>query len=271
MRKNALPVLFLAASVAALSAPSFGQDRSGPNVDGAATGTPGGVSTFALAQQLYAIGMAQKDALTVLTAAKLAGSVALTEGETKEIDAARVDMARLSQAPLAQQATGGTTAGAVVKAPEGEVGVGLISLFTPTSDEDGSADGPVDAAAMLASAKDFAGEDDILLGLIEDVEAEGSRGRIGGAISRVSRLPAGMTDVWEVPFYGSSYAEVAIIGDGDTNLDVLVSDENGNTVCFDSSWTDKVGCDFVPAWNGYFYITVQNTGEARNSYYLMTN
>lgn len=267
MRKNALSVLFLAANVVALSAPSFAQDRSGPNVDGAATGTPGGASTFAVAQQLYAIGMAQKDALTVLTAAKLAGSVALTEGETNQIDAARVDTARLSQAPLAQQAT----EGAVVKAPEGEVGVGLITLFTATSDEDGSADGPVDAAAMLASAKELAGEDEILLGLIDDAEAEGSRGRIGGAISRASRLPAGMTDVWEVPFYGSSYAELAIIGDGDTNLDVLVSDENGNTVCFDSSWTDKVGCDFVPAWNGYFYITVQNTGEARNSYYLMTN
>jgi transcriptional regulator with XRE-family HTH domain len=133
------------------------------------------------------------------------------------------------------------------------------------------ADAPVEAATMLAMAKELAGDDDTLLGLIEDAEAEGARGRIGGAVRHLSRLPGGMTDVWEVPFYGNSYAELAVIGDGDSNLDVLVTDENGNTVCFDVSWSDKVSCDFVPAWNGYFYITVQNTGSKRNSYYLLTN
>jgi hypothetical protein len=74
-----------------------------------------------------------------------------------------------------------------------------------------------------------------------------------------------------VPFYGNSYAEVAVVGDGDANLDVLITDENGNTICYDVSWSDKVYCDFVPAWNGYFFITVENTGRKRNSYYLLTN
>ena len=87
----------------------------------------------------------------------------------------------------------------------------------------------------------------------------------------MSRLPAGQTDVWEVPFYGDSYAEIAVLGDGDANLDVLVTDENGNTICYDVSWSDKIYCDFVPSWNGYFNVTVQNNGSKRNSYYLMTN
>ena len=52
---------------------------------------------------------------------------------------------------------------------------------------------------------------------------------------------------------------------------VKVTDENGNTICHDASWSDKVYCDFVPAWNGYFVVTVENTGVKRNSYYLMTN
>jgi hypothetical protein len=205
-------------------------ENKGPNVDTSATGTKGGVATLAMAQDLYALGMANKDALTVLTAAKLAASVDVKEVEQK-------------------------------KKTEG----------TETAGQEDGVDAPVDAATMMASAKELAGEDEVLAGLIEDAEAEGARGRIGGASSTLSRLPAGQTDVWEVPFYGNSYAELAVVGDGDANLDVLVTDENGNTICYDVSWSDKVYCDFVPSWNGYFYVTVQNNGGKRNSYYLMTN
>ena len=213
-------------------APVWAQDKSGPNVNTKATGTPGGAKALAMAQDLYAVGVANGDAMTVLTAAKLAGSVAVKKG------------------------------GTIKKDTKGEV---------PASDEEGTADAPVTAAAMMAKAKELAGEDDMLAGLIEDAEAEGSRGRVGGAVEWLSRLPAGQSDVWEVPFYGDSYAEIAVLGDGDANLDVLVTDENGNTICYDVSWSDKVYCDFVPSWNGYFYVTVQNGGSSRNSYYLMTN
>ena len=54
-------------------------------------------------------------------------------------------------------------------------------------------------------------------------------------------------------------------------LDVAVTDENGNVICYDVSWSDKLYCDWTPAWDGYFYVTVQNMGGSRNSYYLMTN
>lgn len=226
--KSLFPVLATTALVA-LSLPAFAEDK-GPNVNTTATGTKGGVATLALAQDLYALGLANKDALTVLTAAKLAASVDVKEVEQK-------------------------------KETKGEA----------KADQPDGVDAPVDAATMLASAKELAGEDETLVGLIEDVEAEGSRGRIGGASSTLSRLPAGQSDVWEIPFYGDSYAEIAVLGDGDANLDVLVTDENGNTICYDVSWSDKVYCDFVPSWNGYFYVTVQNNGGSRNSYYLMTN
>ena len=52
---------------------------------------------------------------------------------------------------------------------------------------------------------------------------------------------------------------------------IMVTDENGNVICYDVSWSDKLYCDFTPAWDGYFYVTVQNMGGSRNSYYLMTN
>lgn len=230
--KSLLPLL---AATALLALPAFAEGTTadpakGPNINSAATGTKGGVATLALAQDLYALGMANKDALTVLTAAKLAGSVDVKEVEQK-------------------------------KETKGEA----------LADQTDGVDAPVDAAAMMASAKELAGEDEVIAGLIEDAEAEGARGRVGGASSTLSRLPAGQSDVWEIPFYGDSYAEIAVLGDGDANLDVLVTDENGNTICYDSSWSDKIYCDFSPSWNGYFYVTVQNNGGKRNSYYLMTN
>ncbi|QYZ71555.1 hypothetical protein [Neotabrizicola shimadae] len=225
-----LKTVSVAALCLSVALPALAEDKK-QNVMVGASGTPGAVSQMELAQQLYAVGVANADALTVLTAAKLAAGVELKDTDRK-------------------------------KETKGDA---------PAEDAEGGAEAPVDAAAMLAKAKELAGEDETLVGLVEDAEAEGSRGRIGGASSTLSRLPAGMTDVWEIPFYGESYAEIGVLGDGDSNLDVLVTDENGNTICYDVSWSDKVYCDFTPAWNGYFYVTVQNTGSVRNSYYLMTN
>lgn len=236
--KTLFPVLATTALVA-LSLPAFAEDTpavapvaaaKGPNVKSSATGTKGAVATLALAQDLYTLGMTNKDALTVLTAAKLAGSIEVKETERK-------------------------------KETKGEA----------MADQADGVDAPVDAGTMLASARELAGEDETLTGLIEDVVAEGARGRIGGTLSTLSRLPAGQSDVWDIPFYGDSYAELAVLGDGDANLDVLVTDENGNTICYDVSWSDKIYCDFVPSWNGYFHVTVQNNGGSPNSYYLMTN
>ncbi len=224
----------LAATALIAMAPSAMAEGSpqtkGANVNTAATGTKGGVASLAMAQELYLLGMANKDALMVLTAAKLAASVevkAVTHTKETKGDA------------LPDQAKG--------------------------------ADAPTDAATMMTAAKMLAGEDEVIAGLIEDVAVEGSRGRVAGASSTLSQLSAGQSDVWEIPFYGDSYAEVAVLGDGDANLDLLVTDENGHTICFDVSWSDKIYCDFSPSWNGYFYVTVQNNGAMRNSYHLITN
>ena len=74
-----------------------------------------------------------------------------------------------------------------------------------------------------------------------------------------------------MPFYGGRFAELAVVGDGDANLDLLVTDENGNTICLDKTYTDKIYCSFTPAWDGYFLVAVANQGRKRNSYYILTN
>lgn len=227
--KNLSAILATTAMVA-LAAPAVAQDKTGPNAAETTEGERGGVARFNLAQDLYAMGVNTKDALLVVTAAKLASGVQMTDVDREK---------------------------------ETEAGKG--------DDEADVADVPADAAAMLATARDLAGDDEIMISMIEDIEAEGARGRIGGASRTISRLPSGAVDVWKVPFYGGSYAEMGISGDGDAPLSVRVTDENGNRIsCPSASW-DKFYCDFVPKWNGYFYVTVTNNGRKRNSYYFLTN
>jgi hypothetical protein len=233
MTLKSLAIALSSTALVGLPLAALAQDKSGTNVSAEAAATPaGGAATMGLAADLYAVGVASGDALTVLTAAKLAASVEVKDG------------------------------GEIKKTTTGDL---------PADDAEGAAEAPVDATVMLAKATELAADDEVLLGLIADAEAEGSRGRIGGAVRWLSRLPAGQTDTWEIPFYGNSYAEIAVVGDGDANLDVAITDENGNVFCYDVSWSDSLYCDFTPAWDGYFYVTVQNIGRSRNSYYLMTN
>jgi hypothetical protein len=218
--------------LAALTAAAGAEDRTGPNVDPAGTGTRGGVAQMMVAQDLFALGMAQGDALTVLAAARLAAGVDLT------------DVTRTPET---------TTAGGVTEEPD-------------------VAAGPVGAETMLTAARVLAGEDEVLTDLVYAAEAAAAApGRSSGASRTPGLLSAGATHVWKVPFYGSSYAELAVLGDGDGTLEVQVADENGNIVCIDVSGADRSYCDFVPAWNGYFLVTVRNAGTKPNSYDLLTN
>lgn len=130
---------------------------------------------------------------------------------------------------------------------------------------------PPTAEEMFKLAAELAAGDAAMLAMIADQQAEVSRGAIGGVKQWASRIGSGYTDVWEIAFEGSAPAEVAIIGDGQSNLDMVLTDENGNVLCFESSPDDQAYCDFVPAWDGNFYVSVENTGNDRNTYYLVTN
>ncbi|AWD22505.1 hypothetical protein [Fuscovulum blasticum] len=273
MKLKALSLTLATTALVALALPSLAEDKAGTNVSAEGTGSAGATATLSMAHELYALGVASGDALTVLTAAKLAAQSEGTPQEPAALDPAEFEGTTL-EAFRARKAAPAAPAAPAPMMNEGEPRpAGKATLLTSAGGEedDGAAKAPVTAAEMFAKAKELAGDDEGLLGLIADAEAEGSRGRIGGAVTWGSALPKGQIDVWEVPFYGNSYAEVAVVGDGDANLDMVVTDQNGNVICYDVSPSDQVYCDFVPAWDGYFYITVENAGRARNSYYLMTN
>jgi len=217
-----------------LATVGFAQDKTGSNVDKGAEGKQGPVAQLAMAQDLYAYGVEKKNAMAVLTAAQITLSI-----DVKDVERDAEDKA---------------TEGAVAMADAGE-----------------GVDAPVDADTMLAKAKEFSTGDKTMAGLIEDVVAEGGRGRIGGPSRTLKRLNAGRTNIFKVPFRGGQTAELAILGDGDADLDLLVTDENGNEICKDVSYSDKLYCSWTPRWDGYFLIGVVNQGHIRNSYYILTN
>ena len=258
MTLKAASIALATTALVALTLPVLAQDKTGTNLGPTPEdAAPGSTTTMGLAQELYALGMAQGDALTVLAAAKLAASVSIEEKTPAVLDMPAEALAAAASAegdwvPGAKELAEGAT-------------VSLATVGESTGDAEGDADAPATAEMMFAAAAELAAGDETLLGLIEDTQAESSRGRVGGAVQWLSRLPAGMTDVWEIPFYGNSYAEIAVIGDGDANLDIVVTDENGNVFCYDVSWADSLYCDFTPAWTGYFYVTVENRGGVRNS------
>lgn len=86
-----------------------------------------------------------------------------------------------------------------------------------------------------------------------------------------SQLAPGLSDIWTIPFYGGSYAELAILGSATGNLDLSITDAGGALICQDNGSADTAYCGFVPRDNGDFTVTVINSGQSPDAYQLITN
>ena len=124
--------------------------------------------------------------------------------------------------------------------------------------------------AILARAKQYAGSRADLVALASDVAASGSRGATGGPGRKTTVVSRGTTDVYRVNFRGGEPALVLVSGDGDSDLDLFILDENGNRVCKDDDTTDDMLCRWTPKWSGQFTIRVKNLGMA-NQYTVVHN
>lgn len=130
---------------------------------------------------------------------------------------------------------------------------------------------------LLAEAKELAGEDAQLLAQIEAVEkkmaaqAEGTRGSTLGPIEYVDRVNANSYNLYYIPFRGNELGEVYIIGDGDTDLDLYVYDENGNLGVYDNSYGSNCYVNFVPKWTQKVTVKVVNRGNVYSDFILLTN
>lgn len=139
------------------------------------------------------------------------------------------------------------------------------------AESEGSGDTvPVDLYSLAASYGD---RDEAVRMLIAEGRSLASGRALAAGGPKVSRAAvlAGTTDVYRVTFIGGSLAEVALTGDGDTDLDLFVYDEHGSLVCDDVGRTDDAYCAWVPRWTGLFRIHVENLGNVYNRYRLATN
>ena len=193
---------------------------------------PQSENTLRVAAELSKYGYANKDALSLIQAARLSKQAGFTLEERKKFE---IEEMR--------------------PAPEGGKSGGQVS---------------VDPAKLLADAKALAGDDGILLALIDDVNSN-VRGAVGGPKYSNSYVSAGGTDIYNTQFRAGESAIVTVVGDGDTDLDLYIYDNNGNLIDSDTDYSDNCVCTWVPRWTGTFKIKIVNRGNVYNSYLLRTN
>jgi hypothetical protein len=95
---------------------------------------------------------------------------------------------------------------------------------------------------------------------------------VGGPKLLRTSVEAFASDRFEpIVFRGGELAIITAIGDGDTDLDLYVYDENGRLVAKDDDGSDNCVATFQPRWTGEFRIVVRNRGSVYNRYRLETN
>lgn len=98
-----------------------------------------------------------------------------------------------------------------------------------------------------------------------------SAGALPGPKATREVVSADSTDTYSVIFEGLERAEIAVIGDGDTDLDLYVYDEFGNLIESDDDSTDQCYVTFFPRRTGRFTIRIVNRGSVYNRYAIVTN
>lgn len=131
---------------------------------------------------------------------------------------------------------------------------------------------PLGWEEMLASAESLAVGDDALLGLIEDIRAETTKGVASGPVYNIGTLSNGGGDTYPpIEFRGGEYAEVYVEAKAATNVNLTIYDDKGRLVCSDTDISHIAYCGWTPASGGTFTLKVENKGPASAAYALMTN
>lgn len=132
----------------------------------------------------------------------------------------------------------------------------------------------LDVKELLKDARKMANGNTSLLAIADNVEkriAATTKSAVGGAKYTLESVSANSTDIFYIRFYGGELAEVALKGDGDTDLDLYIYDENGNLIDSDTGYSDACYASWQPKWTGTFKIKVKNRGDIYNEYALITN
>lgn len=217
----------------AVAAPAAAEEGTNAAAEkGPVTDAAAQAEALDVADRLAAIGIAREDGAMILQAARLKASI-----PTRDVERS-------------------VTAGAAGEGAAEREGEGT--------------DLSIDA--LLARAEALAQGDAAMLAMVADARVQAqSRGRTQGPGVSHTRVEAFATDYFTESFRGGEYAHVSIVGDGDTDLDLYIYDENGNEICAALGYTDRESCGFTPRWTGSFRIEVRNLGNIWNAYTIRTN
>lgn len=89
----------------------------------------------------------------------------------------------------------------------------------------------------------------------------------GGSISNVHRVAAFEVNKHTIVYRGGEQADFAVVGDGDTTLNVIVRDVNGVEITRTRGPGDRCHVRWTPNRTGVFYIYVINEGDVYNQYH----
>ena len=131
-----------------------------------------------------------------------------------------------------------------------------------------------DAAKLIADARRFAGNDQAMIAWATQVERAlntRTRGAVGGPREGWDIVGPGGTVTFNISFRANELAEVLVLGDGSTILDIFVYDNNGNLITRTDVYTSDAYTSWVPRWTGAFSIVVRNWGNRRNVFEIYTN
>jgi len=81
-------------------------------------------------------------------------------------------------------------------------------------------------------------------------------------------IPGYSTHEWTLHLPAGEHTRIVVDGDGDSDLDAFLFDENGNLIDLDNDGTDICILDVVPRWTGEFTLRIVNVGSLANLYEL---
>jgi hypothetical protein len=170
--------------------------------------------------------------------------------------------------------------------PEPYIAAARIMIETPISDPtyerreevaDAAADSDKEGAGkltvieLLATARELAGDDENMLAVIMELEASMTKDRVGGPATANDRVEANSYIYYEEAFRGGETALFEVVGDGDTDLDCYVYDENENLITSDTDYTDHCVLIWTPPRTQAYVIVIENLGTVWNGIVVSTN
>jgi|GEM_PF-1765482 len=136
----------------------------------------------------------------------------------------------------------------------------------------------LDPLKLLADARLMTDKKDSeLIAMINSVQHnipkdyEKKRGRKYSPLVQEYTIESKSTKTLSTVFNGKEIAEVLIVGDGKSDLDLFVYDASGKLIIADTNPLDNCYISFTPKQTANYTIVVKNKGKTYNECMLMTN